>query len=138
MEADRLKNFVRDAVMASFEQELYEMELFFDTLKTAYRDLQKHYSQLKSLNMEAVQKMNEHEGDKALELFYRVQLEDSEKALEDFEGEYLLLIEYIALMLGEMAGDTPTYGEVPHAIDGAKQYFTQWLFNCTMTELDNK
>lgn len=103
-------------------------------LQNAYHELQEEYQTLRRTSLDNAHKLFLKEGDEKAELYYSYQLQCSDEQIEQFEKEYLLLLEYISQELGELATMKP-FSKVDNAIELAQGYFNDWIFNYTIKEV---
>jgi hypothetical protein len=102
-------------------------------LQSAYIELQEQFNELRKLNSQSFNKLNNSHLSKDQELFYEVQLQDSNDLIKAFERQYLFMLEYISLELGDLVGELPEQPQ-ENAIERAESYFLEWLVQMAIEE----
>ena len=103
-------------------------------LQNAYNELQEEYQLLRRSSLNNAHKLFLSEGNKEAELYHSYQLQRSDEQLEEFEKNFLLLLEYISLELGDLAKMKPVK-QIDNSIELAQGYFNDWIFNYTTKEV---
>ncbi|UDK98378.1 hypothetical protein EYB33_19830 [Lysinibacillus sphaericus] len=105
-------------------------------LKSAYWELQEEYDCLRHTSLDNAHKLfkSDNKGDEEGQLYYSYQLQCSDEQLEEFEKDYLLLLEYIFRELGSETGTEP-FKYYENSIELAQGYFNDWILNYTIKEV---
>ncbi|MGI2792229.1 hypothetical protein [Bacillus cytotoxicus] len=107
-----------------------------DILKSAYLELQEEYDCLRRTSLDNAHKLfkSDTEGDEEAQLYYSYQLQCSDEQLEEFEKDYLLLLEYISHEQGSEAGTAP-FKYYENSIELAQGFFNEWILEYTFRKV---
>jgi hypothetical protein len=125
-----------DSMGFDFKQFFADEQMKEDILKKAYLELQEEYDCLRRTSLDNAHKLfkSDTEGDEEAQLYYSYQLQCSDEQLEEFEKDYLLLLEYISCELGSEAGTEP-FKYYENSIELAQSFFNEWIFEYTFREV---